>query len=128
MISEVIKRAQEAHRKALEETYTGKGCIYERKNITDPVKKITKQAEVMMRDDIPCKLSHESISAISVSDGAYQKAQGIKLFLAPEIEVKPGSKIVVVQDGITGTYGQSGIPAHYATHQEIMLNEWGGWA
>ncbi len=128
MISAAIKQAQAMHRKAIESTYTGKCQIYEQRNVIDPVTKITKPSEVMVKKDVSCQLSHESVSAVSEDSGAFKKAQGIKLFLAPELTVKPGSKIVVTQDGVTGTYGQSGIPAHFATHQEVSLNEWGGYA
>jgi hypothetical protein len=47
-----------------------------------------------------------------------------KLFLAPEIVVKPGSKLKVTQAGRTECYVRSGEPAVYGSHQEIVLELW----
>ena len=52
----------------------------------------------------------------------------VKLFIAPEINVMPGSKIVVTQKGRTTEYKNSGEPAIFDTHQEIMLVKFKGWA
>ena len=46
---------------------------------------------------------------------------GTKLFISPEVEIKPGSKIVVTQNGVTTEFSNSGKPAIYTNHQEIML-------
>ena len=62
------------------------------------------------------------------TDTAASVTQGLKLFLAPEIRVKPGSKVIVTQNGITGAYSASGEPAVYSTHQEIVLELSGRWA
>ena len=48
--------------------------------------------------------------------------QVIKLFMAPEINVKPGSKILVKGVGGVVAYKSSGRPAVYPTHQEILLD------
>lgn len=52
----------------------------------------------------------------------------LRLFLAPEIKVAPGSKITITQNGVVGEYKNSGVPAMYDTHQEIMLELFKGWA
>ena len=54
--------------------------------------------------------------------------QTIKLFIAPEIDIKPGSKIDVTHLGVTTSYKRSGNPAVYHTHQEIMLELWENYA
>lgn len=55
-------------------------------------------------------------------------SQIIKLFMSPEIEIKPGAKITVTQAGVTETYECSGTPAVYETHQEIILKLAGRYA
>ena len=52
----------------------------------------------------------------------------MKLFIAPDIEVKSGSKITVTQNGVTAEYSASGEAAVYESHKEIMLELWKGWA
>lgn len=54
--------------------------------------------------------------------------QVTEIFLAPEIVVKPGSKLTITQNGITTDYKSSGIPATYSTHQEIVVEIFKGWA
>lgn len=61
---------------------------------------------------VSCDLKTESVAKTS---------QIIKLFMSPEIEIKPGAKITVTQAGVTETYECSGTPAVYETHQEIIL-------
>jgi hypothetical protein len=72
----------------------------------------------------PCKISFESIPSTTESNTTASMVQSTKLFLAPEIEVKPGSRINVTHLGVTTAYKRSGKPAVYHTHQEIMLELW----
>ena len=74
------------------------------------------------------KLSFEKLNAVVQTDTAAKQTQGTKLFIAPEIKVKPGSKIVVEQNGVTTAYSASGVPAVYLSHAEIMLELFEGWA
>jgi hypothetical protein len=127
MIREAVRQAVDIHRQMIETTYAGKCCIYEKRGITDPITKITKQGELLIFSDIPCRLSYQSVSSATPGDGAYKAVQTIKLFLSPEVTINPGSKIVVLQDGLTAAYRQSGIPAHYGSHQEVILEGWDGW-
>ena len=64
----------------------------------------------------------------STETGASAVVQIAKVFLAPEIKVKPGSKLSVTQNGVTTEYKSSGEPAFYSTHQEIVLELFKGWA
>lgn len=77
--------------------------------------------------DQPCRLSFSS--SPSVSDGDVPKInQTVKLFFAPEITIKEGSKITVTQNGVATVYKQSGVPAVYQTHKEILLELFDGFA
>lgn len=76
----------------------------------------------------PCRLSFQSGQAAKALQGAAQIGQGVKLFLSNEVEVPPGSKVVVTQNGAETAYAQSGEPARYSTHQEISLELFREWA
>ncbi|QVY60936.1 ABC transporter ATP-binding protein [Cytobacillus gottheilii] len=116
------------HRKAIETMYTGLCTISEYQSVRDPVTKRTKQEEVSVLSGQACHLSFKTIPAANQRDNATTIAQTTKLFIAPELEIKAGSKITVTQNGVTTSYSQSGLPAVYPTHQEISLKLFEGWA
>lgn len=123
-----VAAARKAARKAIESTYEGVCSIVEYKAVTDGETKITRHEEITVLEEQPCKLSFEKLNAVVQTDTAAAISQGTKLFISPEITINSGSKIVVVQNGVTGEYSASGIPAVYASHQEIMLERFKGWA
>ena len=103
--------------------------MLERRDVRDEKTKITrKNEEVPIVENQPCKLSFEKLNAVVQTDTAAKQTQGTKLFIAPEIKVKPGSKIIVEQNGVTTEYSASGVPAVYLSHAEIMLELFEGWA
>lgn len=128
MIADAIQQARKMHRKALEETYDGVCTIYERKPQEDPETGDTVFKEVLVWENIPCHLSYSSVPATGESDTGAVVAQTTRLFLAPEEEIKPGSRIEIAQQGVTGSYSRSGKPAVYSSHQEIELVLFGGYA
>lgn len=115
-------------RKAIESTYTGICTVSEYQSVKDEKTGITRQREVVVAEKLPCRLSFESKTAAVPSETGSAVAQGVRLFIAPEITVKNGSKVTVTQNGITKEYAASGAPAVYITHQEIMLELFRGWA
>ncbi len=124
-----MEAARRAARRAQEATYEGICTIYECRDVRDEKTKITrKNEEVPVVENQPCKLSFEKLNAVVQTDTAAKQTQGTKLFIAPEIKVKPGSKIVVEQNGVTTAYSASGVPAVYLSHAEIMLELFEGWA
>lgn len=121
MVNEMIN-AQKAARKAIESTYKGVCTIVERQDVRDEKTKITrKNEEVLVAKNQPCKLSYEKLNAVQQTETAANIMQGVKLFIAPEIKIKNGSKIIIEQNGIKSEYALSGVPAVYPTHQEIIL-------
>lgn len=124
MISDAIRQAQKAHRKAVEATYDGTCRIYGMQSVKDPVTKVTQQEEALIYDSISCHLSYSSTAPVTGSGTVAAVAQAIKLFLAPELTVPPGCRIEVIQHGRTENYAQSGKAAVYSSHQEIMLELW----
>ena len=124
MIRDAIMQAQEMARRAQEATYDGLCTVFEYQEVRDAKTKLSSEKEVAVIEDQPCKLSFEKLPTASQTE----TAQGIKLFLAPEIMVDSNSKIVVTQNGVTEEYSASGKPAVYSTHQEITLELFRGWA
>lgn len=127
-IAQAILQAQRMHREALEASYAGKCTVAILKSVTDPITKITSKQEIVEQKDIPCRLSFSSTSGTGEASPVAAVTQTIKLYLAPEIQIKPGSRITVTQNGYTNQYERSGQPAIYASHQEITLELFRGWA
>lgn len=128
MLDNAIKRAQIAHRQVIEQAYTGLFSVTKQENVKDPETRLCKKQEVRVYENIPCKLAFEGNAPVTMSGGAPQVTQSIKLFTAPELVIIPGSKITVTQDGVTTEYRGSGKPAAYPTHQEITLELFERWA
>lgn len=123
-----LTTAQKAARKAIQSTYSGVCTILERQDVRDEKTKITrKNREIFIVENQPCKLSFERLNAIVQTDTAAKQTQGTKLFISPEIPVKPGSKIIVKQNGVTTEYSASGVAAVYPSHAELMLELFKGW-
>lgn len=124
MIADAIRQAQKMHRKAMEATYDGTCKIYHMQSIKDPKTKVTRQEEVVVKENVPCHLSYSSTSPVVQSGTVATVSQTIKLFLVPELIVPPGSRLEVTQQGRTESYSQSGKAAVYYSHQEILLELW----
>ena len=121
MIVNEIQAEQKAARKAIEATYFGTLTVTERKKEKDERSKLTKDVEVVVLENQPCKLSFEKLQTAIQSDSAATITQVTKLFVSPDISINAGSKITVSQDNVTTDYTCSGVPAIYPTHQEIIL-------
>lgn len=119
-----MKQARKMNREAIESTYDGICNIYEKQSYKDPDTKVTSQKMVRVVEGQPCHLSFSSIPAADDTETVSKLRQVTKLFLAPEIVVKPGSKIEVIQAGRIEFYSGSGKPAIYGSHQEIVLELW----
>ena len=83
--------------------------------------------KTVMRDE-PCRISFRAVSpAARVSVGA-RATQEITLFIARDVTIPAGSKIVVTQNGVRGVYAQAGEPAVYSSHREVPLKLFERWA
>lgn len=125
---EVIQRARERHRSAIEQLYEDTCTVIEYQNIKDPITKQTKKQEVTVLDNQPCKLSFSTVRTTDDSDNAASVSQVVKLFLAPNVTIKAGSKIVVTRGEQEYVYKSSGEANALFTHQEIALELFKGWA
>lgn len=114
-------------KKALERLWTDRCDVFVREDTVNPANGRNEPEEVLKFADEPCRLSFQSIPAAGQGNAA-RLQQTVRLFLARDAEIPPGSKIVVRQNGVTGVYVRSGEPAVYSCHQEIMLESFKGWA
>jgi len=109
-------------RRHIESLYVGRCEIKEVRSVENLKTGITSPYEwhsVIVNQ--PCKLSTKTIAEASSEGSVATVAKVVKLFLAPEIRVKEGSRITVIQHGMTEQYECSGTPAVYGNHQEIIL-------
>lgn len=123
-----ITGAYKRARKAIETLYGGVCSIVIYDDITDPETHLTEKGEVVIYENIPCKLSFETLKSNTASETYAEKGQGTKLFLNPELTIPSGAKIVVEQNGVVNAYSLSGEPAVYPSHQEIPLELFERWA
>ena len=81
----------------------------------------TKQKPVTVIENQPCRLSKKTITATGQTETANVIQYAPLLFISPNVEIKPGSEIVITQNGVSRKYKRSGEPFVYETHQEIVL-------
>lgn len=114
-------------RKAIEKTYVHFCNVIVKEEYTKKNHSTGLQEKIIIENQ-PCRISFLTIKDTEENLKAANVLQTIKLFIAPEINIPPGSKIIVNHDGIESSYSKSGDPATYPTHQEITLVLWKDWA
>lgn len=114
-------------RKAIESMYDCLATIIEYRAIKDDKTKLTSMQEVTVYEEQPCRISIESIVNVEETKTTAKLTQKVKLFLAPEPEIKPNSKIVIKKNQKSAVYTNSSAPNVYDTHQEIMLSAFERW-
>ena len=95
----------------------------------DPDTGRTVSRERVLARALPCRLSFKTAAgtggighvAEALGGNAQKPLQSVKLFLGREVEVPPGSRLAVTQNGFTAVYRQSGPAAVYSEHQELRL-------
>ena len=116
-----IEAARKAARKAQEQLYDGVCTVIEYRKVKDEKTKLSGMEDVIVLEGQPCRISFSKVSQSIQGESSANISQSIKLFISPDVTIQPGSKITVTQNGVTTVYKSSGVPAVYATHQEIML-------
>lgn len=110
------------HRATIEKLYEDVCTVFILEDYKDPITKITKKQERALFENQPCRLSFKNLSTTIKKGGPAEVVQVTKLFIAPELKIPAGSKIVVTQkSGRTTEFSYSGVPAVYPSHQEIIL-------
>ena len=107
-------------RRAVERLYDGRATVEEARKEKN-AKNITALVWSAVAQKVPCRVSYKTVAPAGRSDTVDSIAQTITLFTAPNIDIKPGSRVTVVQRGRTMRFSCSGIPAVYDSHQEIPL-------
>lgn len=120
-MNNAILQARKAHKKAIESQYEHICIIKEFKSVKDPVTKVTSKKDVIVLENQPCRLSYKNVTSTNQTEANAAVQQTIKLFIAPEIKIREGSKIFVEHEGRTTEFKHSGKPAIYSSHQEIVL-------
>ena len=118
------------HAKALARLWTDRCSVYVKAKATDPKTNLTGFSEQLRAEGVPCRLSFKSLAASGGSPAATVSQQTV-LFLAPEVEVPPGCRIVVHRGGNPEkelVFARSGLPGVYPDHQEIPLEPFRGYA
>ncbi len=115
-----------AVRKALESMYEDTCSVFEQQKVKDPITHVTEFKEVEVYTNAKCRLSFSTIQSTSKGDVS-SLVQITKLFISPEVDIKPGSKIKVTHEGITTDFTRSGVPAIHSNHQEIVLELFKGY-
>lgn len=123
-----VEAARKAARKAQESLYDGVCTVTEHQKVKDEKSNLTEFKDIVVLEDQPCKLSFSTITTVNQTESVAEKRQTTKLFISPDITIKSGSRITVEQGGVTTDYTCSGVPAVYATHQEIVLDLFERWA
>lgn len=127
---QALKKARSQHRRAIELLYEDMCSVIEYRSIVDEKTHITKQKEVIVYENLPCRISFSDSPATDKAgeaNKADEKQQKVLLFIAPEITINPGSKIKVLRQGKVTDYNCSGVVAVYTSHQEINLKLFERW-
>ncbi|MBE6070051.1 MAG: hypothetical protein E7211_20535 [Clostridium lundense] len=117
----MISQARVLARMAIERLYEDKCTVTEVQKTKDPVTHITSSQPVLVLENQPCKLSFSSIKSADESSNVASVEQVVKLFISPDITIKPGSKITVTHLEKVIEYSCSGQEVNYPTHKEIVL-------
>ena len=110
-------------KRAVEHLYDGRMTVEEARKEKN-AKNITALVWSAVIEDAPCRVSYKTVAPAGRSDTVDSIAQAITLFTAPDIDIKPGSRIVVTQRGRSMRFSCAGIPAVYESHQEVPLTRW----
>lgn len=107
-------------RTAVERLYTGRCNVINYREVDDEYGTTTHKS-ITVAENQPCRLSYNNSPNGTQTDRTDNITQTIKLFISPDINIRAGSDITVVQNGVEAEFVASGIPKKYSSHQEIEL-------
>jgi hypothetical protein len=109
-------------RAAVERLYEDTCTVYELTRIKDADTKITSGTQWQpVYEEVLCRLSYKDVAAVVPGEAAGKVLKAVKLYLSPDISIRPGSRIAVTHCGETVVYKNSGEPSIYGSHQEVVL-------
>ena len=112
--------------RAVKSLWQDRLTVIEHQKVTRP-NKTTGFEDVEIITEEPCKIIFKTVASTDQQEAA-ALTESIKLICDKSLQIKPGSKIVVLHEGIETAYRQSGPPAVYSVHQEIILEIFDRWA
>lgn len=114
-----------AHRKAIERLYDS-SCtvIVSQEYVSD--NGVTEFKDVILYSKQPCRISQQSVTKASNNHVVSEVDKIISLYIAPELDIPAGSKILITYNNLTREYKSAGLPSVYDTYQKIQL-EYVGW-
>lgn len=116
-----------ALRRVVERTFTDRCNIMEKRKVLG-ANKATMFKDALVLENVPCRLSFKTTkNRQNVNGGANEKeinsevSQIVKVFIPLSVDIKDGSWLEIIKDGKVYKYKNSGLPAVYSTHKEIIL-------
>lgn len=108
------------YRNEIEKTYNHNCNVFIKKEVKNENTFETEFITETYIQNQPCRVSFKSYNTTSNGEVAGYTQQ-IKLFIDEKIKILEGSNIEITINGETTLYKQSGKPALYPCHQEILL-------
>lgn len=108
-------------REAIEATYDGVCSVFTSSKVK--VNGETKLEWLPLIENQICAFSQNKLTTVTQTETKGEISYTAKLFIAPEVSIPPGSKIIVEQYGGIYNLKQTGKPFKYPTHQEILIVE-----
>lgn len=106
---------------ALKVLWIGTCNVLEYQDVKNPENHQTTSELVPIIENEPCRLSYSSEPVTDLNSGVVEVSQKIKLFIRPDLIIKPGSSLEITQHGRTNRYKRAGEPLVYTNHQEIVV-------
>lgn len=115
------------HRKAIEKLYDSicDVIITEEYQMSNGV---TAFRDVVKYTKQPCRISQPNTSAANNNYVVSEYGKTVDLYIAPELDIPAGSKIIASFNDVVTEYKFAGAAARYATYQKIQLEFVGRWA
>ena len=124
---------QNAARLACEALFDSECCVIIRTKYS-AADGSTRFKEEVLYERISCRISYETIASSKRSSRTERLAftrknntlsaeisATVKLFVSPDLDIPPGSKVVVFKEGKELCFISSGIAAIYPGHREIIM-------
>lgn len=117
----IPERYLKARRKAVESLYCGVMTVYEHVPEENPATGITdNEPLVKTLEGVPCRLCLQSTSPATENEPA-RADRGMRVMLAPEVDLPAGAVIEIEQHGKTARYTRAGRSKDYYDHQTVPL-------
>lgn len=117
-----------AYEKAIKRLWVGRATVTVLDGEVNSTNGRTEPKERVLAENVPCRISHQTVTTTQPLEGASQVVQSVVLYIDPSVEIPEGSKITVTQNKVTKDYGRSGKAAVFTHHKEVPLELFKGWA